>query len=126
MLRYADEDIARYQKYLESLKSRRSIDAALRKIIETPLKAADSAAAGLDLCMEAISLVPRSVVSDVGAAAALLAGTVKAILLTLDVNLHELPAGNELRRDGLKKRRLLEMRSARQLERVFARRQLLP
>jgi formiminotetrahydrofolate cyclodeaminase len=42
--------------------------------------------------------VPLSVASDLGAAEALLAGAVRAILLTVDVNLLKLPAKSELRR----------------------------
>ena len=114
LVRYADQDIAAYQKYRDSLKHKRGLDAALQKIIETPLEAAGSAARGLDLCAEAISLVPLSVVSDSGAAAALLAGTVKAILLTVDVNLRRLPAASELRRNASKRRRALEKGASRQ------------
>jgi len=98
LVRYADEDIAAYQKYRDSLKRKRGIDAALSRIIETPLEAAGSAARGLDLCAEAVSLVPLSVASDLGAAETLLAGAVRAILLTVDVNLLQLAAKSELRR----------------------------
>jgi formiminotetrahydrofolate cyclodeaminase len=98
LVRYADEDIAAYQKYRNRLKRKRGIDAALSRIIETPLEAAGSAARGLDLCAEAVSLVPLSVASDLGAAETLLAGAVRAILLTVDVNLLQLPAKSELRR----------------------------
>jgi formiminotetrahydrofolate cyclodeaminase len=98
LVRYADEDIAAYQKYRDSLKRKRGTDAALSRIIETPLEAAGSAARGLDLCAEAVSLVPLSVASDLGAAETLLAGAVRAILLTVDVNLLQLPAKSELRR----------------------------
>jgi formiminotetrahydrofolate cyclodeaminase len=62
------------------------------------LDAAGSAAYGLDLCAKALSLVPLSVASDLGAAKTLLAGAVRAILLTVDVNLLQLPAKSELRR----------------------------
>jgi len=98
LVRYADQDIAAYQNYRDSLKRKRGIAAALRRIIQTPLEAASSAARGLDLCAEAVSLVPLSVASDLGAAEALLAGAVRAILLTVDVNLLKLPAKSELRR----------------------------
>ncbi|HEX4595277.1 MAG TPA: cyclodeaminase/cyclohydrolase family protein [Bryobacteraceae bacterium] len=110
LLRYADQDIATYQKYRESLRRKSGVDAARRRIIETPLEAASSAAQGLDLCAEAMSLVPQSVVSDVGAAAEVLAGAVRAILLTVDVNLREVPAGSKLRREWDKKRKELGRR----------------
>jgi formiminotetrahydrofolate cyclodeaminase len=119
LMRYADQDIAAYQQYRDSLKRKRGIGAARRRIIESPLEAAASGALGLDLCTEAVSLAPLSVVSDLGAAATLLAGSVKAILLTVDVNLRQLPAGSQLRRNTGKKRRELEMRATRQLERVL-------
>src|SRR5260370_6428276 len=56
LVRYADQDIAAYRNYRDSLKRKRGIDAALRRIVETPLEAAASAARGLDLCAEAASL----------------------------------------------------------------------
>jgi formiminotetrahydrofolate cyclodeaminase len=98
LVRCADQDIAAYQNYRDSLKRKRGIEAALRRIIETPLEAAASAVRGLDLCARAVSVVPLSVASDLGAAEALLAGAVRGILLTVDVNLLQLPAKSELRR----------------------------
>ena len=119
LVRYADQDIAAYQNYRDSLKRKRGTEAALRRIIETPLEAASSAAWGLDLRAEAVSLVPTSVVSDLGAAAALLAGALRAILLTVDVNLRQLPAGSELRRSAGKRRGALESGAARQVEKIL-------
>ena len=110
LVRYADKDIAAYQNYRDSLKRKRGIEAALRRIIETPLEAASSAVRGLDLCAEAVSLVPLSVASDLGAAEALLAGAVRAILLTVDVNLLQLSPKSELRRGG-----------SRQVEKILGR-----
>jgi formiminotetrahydrofolate cyclodeaminase len=121
LMRFADQDIAAYQEYRDSLKRKRGIEAALRRIIEIPLEAASSAARGLDLCAQAVFLVPTSVVSDLGAAAALLAGTVRAILLTVDVNLRQLPAGSELRRSAGKRRRALESGASRQVEKILGR-----
>jgi formiminotetrahydrofolate cyclodeaminase len=119
LMRYADQDIAAYQKYRDSLKHKRGIDAALQRIIEIPLGAAVSAARGVHLCAEAVSMVPFSVVSDLGAAAALLAAAVRAILLTVDVNLRQLPAASELRRNAGKTRRELGNRSSQQVEQVL-------
>jgi len=119
LVRYADQDIAAYQKYRDCLKQKRGIDAALRRIIESPLKAAASAARGVDICAEALHLAPLSVVSDLGAAAIILAGSVRAILLTVDVNLRQLPAAAELRRKGGKTRRALERSASKQLERIL-------
>jgi formiminotetrahydrofolate cyclodeaminase len=119
LLRYAEQDVAVYQRYRDNLKRKRGIDAALRRIIESPLAAASSAARGVDICADAATLVPLSVVSDLGAAATLLAGGVRAILLTVDVNMRQLPAASKLRRNAGKKRRELERGATRQVERVL-------
>jgi formiminotetrahydrofolate cyclodeaminase len=119
LVRCADQDISAYQQFRDSLKLKRRAGIALRRIIESPLQAAGSAARGLDLCQEAVSLVPLSVVSDLGAAATLLAGSVKSILLTVDVNLRQLPRSSQLRHNVVKTRRQLEKSAARRLERVL-------
>ena len=119
LVRYADRDVAAYQQYRESIRQKQSIDAALRGIVETPLEAAGSAARGLDICEEAVSLVPLSVVSDLGAAATLLAGTVRAILLTVDVNLRQLPPASPLHLKAKQTRRALEIDTSKQLDMVL-------
>jgi formiminotetrahydrofolate cyclodeaminase len=119
LVRYADQDIAAYQQYRDSLKRKRGVEAALRRIVETPLEAAGSATRGVDFCEQAVSLAPLSVVSDLGAAATLLAGSVKAILLTVHVNLRLLPPAGKLRVKAGKTRRDLETRATRQVERVL-------
>ncbi len=77
LARCADQDIAAYQQYRDSLKRKRGVEAAQRRIVETPLEAAGSATRGVDFCEEAVSLAPVSVASDLGAAATLLAGKCK-------------------------------------------------
>jgi formiminotetrahydrofolate cyclodeaminase len=119
LVRCADQDISAYQQYRDSLKRKGRAAIALRRIIVSPLQAAGSAARGLDLCQEAVSLVPLSVVSDLGAAATLLAGSVKAILLTVDVNVRQLPRSSQLRRNVVKTRRQLEKSAAIRLEGVL-------
>ena len=119
LMRYGDQDITAYQKYRASLKNKRGTGVALHRIIEIPLKAASSAARGVDLCAEAVSLVPSSVRSDLGAAATILAGSMRAILLTVDVNLRNLPATSEVRRKARKTRRALESGAVTLLERVL-------
>jgi|HubBroStandDraft_2_1064218.scaffolds.fasta_scaffold374438_2 formiminotetrahydrofolate cyclodeaminase len=119
LVRYADRDIAAYQKYRDCLKRKRGVETALTSIIESPLIAAASAAKGVDICEEALHLAPLSVVSDLGAAATVLAGSVRAILLTVDVNLRQLPLAAGLRRKGGKTRRVLERGSVKQLERIL-------
>ena len=119
LMRCADRDIAAYQNYRKSRKQKRGMRAAVRRIITTPLEAAAAATDGLELCVEASSLVPLSVRSDLGAAATLLEGGVRAILLTVEVNLSQLPASSELRREGTKRRRELERRASRLLSLVL-------
>jgi formiminotetrahydrofolate cyclodeaminase len=119
LVRCAGQDISAYQQYRDSLKRKRRSTSVLRRIIESPLQAAGLAARGLDLCQEAVFLVPLSVVSDLGAAATLLAGSVKAILLTVDVNIRQLPRSSQLRHNVVKTRRQLQKSTARQLERVL-------
>ncbi len=119
LIQFAGRDMTVYQQYRDSLKRKRGVGQTLRKIVESPMAAAGSAARGVDICAEAVVLVPWSVVSDLGAAATLLAGAVRAILLTVDVNLRQLPSANKLRRDAGKTRRTLEARSSRQLQRVL-------
>ena len=121
LMRCADQDVTAYQKYRDSLRHKRGGDRALRRIIESPMKAAASAVQGLDAAAEAVLFVPQSVRSDLSAAATLVAGAVSAILLNVDVNLRQLPAANQLRRKGVKARRELEKRSSRQLDRVLSR-----
>lgn len=119
LVRYADRDIAAYQIYRDCLRRKRGINAALRSIIESPLIAAASAARGVEICEEALHLAPLPVVSDLGAAATVLAGSVRAILLTVDVNLRQLPVAAGLRRRGGKTRRVLERGAVKQLERIL-------
>jgi formiminotetrahydrofolate cyclodeaminase len=122
LARYADEDIAAYRAYMEA---RRRSDAdvetarALRDVIETPLKAARSALAGLDLCADAAGIVRGAVAADLGTAAILLAGAVRAMLLSAEVNLMQVPNLRQLP-DGeaIGECKEIEEKAARQLELV--------
>lgn len=108
----AEDDTAAYQHYREALKQKRSMGEALRKIIETPLDAAEAAARGLDLCAQALPLEARSVLPDLGAAVALLAAAVKAIVLSVDVNLRGIAADSEFGQEARQTCRELEARAA--------------
>jgi formiminotetrahydrofolate cyclodeaminase len=83
--RYADEDIVAFAEYIASRRTS-SHAAALRKAIETPLAAARSAASGLKLCAAAAAITPASIAPDLGTAALLLAGSVRAMLLSVESN----------------------------------------
>jgi formiminotetrahydrofolate cyclodeaminase len=56
------------------------------KRIEIPMKAARTAAAGLELCAEAAGVVRGALAADVGVAAVLLGSAVRAIVLCVDSN----------------------------------------
>ena len=94
----ADEDRAAYAGFMEARRlprdseearetRRRAMGAALRRATQTPLAAARSAAAALDICVEAAGMVHGQTAADVGGAAALLAGAVRAILYSVEANL---------------------------------------
>ncbi|MEO1249351.1 MAG: cyclodeaminase/cyclohydrolase family protein [Pseudomonadota bacterium] len=63
------------------------LDQALRAATEVPLNAAQSSLEGLDLARQAVHLCDDTIVSDVGAGAALLNGALTATLYNVDVNL---------------------------------------
>jgi len=81
----ADEDIVAFAEYMSS-RGTPAEPAALQRAIQTPLGAARAAAAGLQLCAEAIPLTPASIAPDLGTAALILAGSVRALLLSVESN----------------------------------------
>ncbi len=85
----ADEDIEAFNRYLESKHQ------ATRKAIEIPMEAARAGVRGLGLCGEAARIIRGLTASDVASAAALLEGAVRAMLVTVDFNLREMPADEE-------------------------------
>jgi formiminotetrahydrofolate cyclodeaminase len=89
---YADDDIAAYRAYLESRRLKIEDPAmALHGAIETPLHAAESALSSLDVCADAAALVQGAVLADLATAAVLLNGAIRAMLLSVEVNLQQLP-----------------------------------
>src|ERR1700722_16163313 len=46
----ADEDIEAFHQYLDCMRQKKPLDAAIRKAIEVPLNIARTAASGVDLC----------------------------------------------------------------------------
>jgi formiminotetrahydrofolate cyclodeaminase len=88
---YADDDIAAYRAYLESRRLKIEDPAmALHGAIETPLRAAESTLSSLDLCADAAGLVHGAVLGDLATAAILLNGAIRAMLLSVEVNLQQL------------------------------------
>jgi formiminotetrahydrofolate cyclodeaminase len=82
--------------------------AALRQAIETPLCAARAAVAGLELCAQSSGLVKATLVADLRAAEALLAGALRAILICIDANLKGREAEH---RDAVAERHAIEDRA---------------
>jgi formiminotetrahydrofolate cyclodeaminase len=127
----ADEDRAAYTEYAKALRlpktsdeeravRRRAMDLALIKATETPLAAARSAVAAIELCVEAAGIARGAIAADIGGAAALLAGAVRAILCSVDANLGELP-DQPFRQQAAAERRTLEETAVRQVEAVLRR-----
>ncbi len=85
LAQYADEDIAAFAEYMASRRTPNEAT-ALRRAIEVPLGAARAAATGLRLCAESAAITPASIAPDLGAAALLLAASVRAILLSVESN----------------------------------------
>jgi len=96
--RHADEDVAVFNAYMTALRMPKKTDEekaarksamqqALEQATRTPLAAARTSLAALEIADEASGLAGANVVSDVGAGAALLGGAVTAVLLNVDINL---------------------------------------
>ena len=102
--RYADEDVAAFNAYLQSAKLPQSNDAergrrqqatasCLQQVIEGPFQAARSAAAGIGICADALPLVPKSLIADLGSAVALLAGAARGLMVSAEFNIRQLAGG---------------------------------
>jgi len=86
----ADEDILAFNQYMECKRQGRELADAIRKAIEVPMSAARSAVRGLGVCAEAAGMIQGLTAADIGAAAALLSGAVRAMLLSVDFNIREM------------------------------------
>jgi formiminotetrahydrofolate cyclodeaminase len=117
MRKHADDDVAAYKRYLKHRKSARA-RAALRAAIEVPIKVAESALRGLELCAEASSLVSASVAPDLASAAAILGAAARAAARSAEAN-----AANSSDRELLKRltteRRGLEADASSLIDRIF-------
>lgn len=101
MLQLAAGDIAAFEAYLasarlphstdrESFVRQQALDSALRQAIDLPLAAARSAAAGLQLCADAVSMTHLVVLADLASAVTLLSGALRAFLICADSNVRQL------------------------------------
>jgi formiminotetrahydrofolate cyclodeaminase len=98
----ADEDIRAFNLYMDSVRLRNTPDFAIREAIRVPMEAVRSGVRGLEVCREATPFCGDGLASaDLGAAAALLSGAVRAIMLSVESNLGELgandPFGDEIK-----------------------------
>jgi formiminotetrahydrofolate cyclodeaminase len=118
LTRLADEDVEAFDLYLEATRSADAelIAKAASLTIKVPMEGARAAVRGLDLCVQAIGLVSGLTAADLGIAAKLLDAAVRAMLLSVDFNVKQMNAGEEL----LAERRNIEARSIRQAEAVAA------
>jgi methenyltetrahydrofolate cyclohydrolase len=91
----ADEDIQAFNEYLECKRQGRELSDAIRKAIEVPMAAARSSVRGLGLCAQTAGMVQGLTAADVGAAAALLSGAVRAMLLSVDFNIREMSSDRQ-------------------------------
>src|SRR6185312_356850 len=118
LTRLADEDVEAFDLYLEAT---RSGDAELTAraaslTIKVPMEGARSALRGLEVCVEATSLVPGLTAADLGMAAKLLDAAVRAMLLSVDFNVKKMDAEAGI----LAERRDIEDRSTRHARSVLA------
>jgi formiminotetrahydrofolate cyclodeaminase len=102
----ADEDIKAYSTYMSSLQASNSPEReqakelALREAINVPMDAARCIVRGLKLCQEAAPLCHVGMMAaDLGVAASLLAGGLRAMLLTVESNVRQLPVEDPFRKD---------------------------
>ncbi len=101
----ADDDIGAVMAYMQARDA-----AALSQAIEAPLRAARATVAGLELCAKASGAVKSSLTADLGAAQALLAGALRAILICVDANLN---GREDEHRDAVAERKAIEDQAQR-------------
>jgi methenyltetrahydrofolate cyclohydrolase len=132
MLQLADDDIAAFEAYLagarlphstdrERLERRQALDSALRQAIDLPLAAARSAAAGLQLCAEAVSMTHLVVLADLATSVTLLSGALRAFRLCAESNVRQLAPQTCSHRELLAKETARHQRALRQAEEVLER-----
>jgi methenyltetrahydrofolate cyclohydrolase len=95
----ADEDVRAFSRYMDWVRVSKSpgreeaVDSAMREAINIPMDAARSIVRGLDLTREAAPFCHTGLMAaDLGVAATLLSGALRAMLLTVEANLRLLPA----------------------------------
>jgi formiminotetrahydrofolate cyclodeaminase len=119
LTRLADEDVEAFDLYLEATRSGdpEVTAKAASLTIKVPMEGARAAIRGLDLCLEAVELVSGLTAADLGIAAKLLDGAVRAMLLSVDFNVKQMNIAEDL----LAERRDLEARSIQHAATIAAR-----
>jgi formiminotetrahydrofolate cyclodeaminase len=116
----ADDDIEAFNQYMECVRRGKELGAAIRKTIEVPMDCARSAVRGLGLCAQTAGMVQGLAAADIGAAAALLSGAARAMLLSVDANIRELCTDPRLADATIAERHDLEREALRQADAVAA------
>ena len=130
MLQYADEDVATFSAYMASARlpqattreresRRRALDSAIRKTIETPMKAARAATSGIELCAEATEMIHTLIAADLGTAAAFLSTSLRIFLMCADSNLKLLVSNPSEYRDLMAGRPEFERNAFRKAQAVL-------
>lgn len=132
LLQLADDDVAAFEAYLaaarlpssteqEHEEQRRAVDSALARAIEVPLAAAQETAAGLQLCIDALTLTPAALIADLGVTATLLASALRGFLLCAESNVRQLAAETASLRERLATETERHRLALRQAEEVLER-----
>ncbi|MEO8026105.1 MAG: cyclodeaminase/cyclohydrolase family protein [Bryobacteraceae bacterium] len=132
LARSADLDAVAFDAYINASRLPTSTDAeresrahaigeSRKYIVDVPLTAARLAAAGIDVCERSVDLLHAFVIADLGAATALLAGAVTAILGSLDYNLRQLPSDDGFRIAAETEREAMQLRVLQLATRIQSR-----
>ncbi len=116
----ADEDILAFNRYMECRRLPDAREQAMQNAITVPMDAARAAVRGLEICAEAIGLVRGLTAADIGSAAALLAGAVRAMLISVDLNVRLMRPDPEFSDAATAERRNLELQAVRHSDAVTA------
>jgi methenyltetrahydrofolate cyclohydrolase len=132
MLQLAGDDSAAFEAYLEAarlprstererLERQQALDSAILRVIDLPLAAAYSAAAGLRLCADGLAATHRVVLADLATAVSLLGGALRAFLLCAESNVNQLPPQASVHRERLAQEAERHREGLRQAEELLDR-----
>jgi len=115
---YADKDIEVFNNYMNAFKLPKDSDEQLQirlaniercvvQATETPLKAAEYILEALNLALEVLPLIKKTVVSDIGAGVSMLYGALQGLLLNVDINLPNIKNAEAYKKYEYSKKELL-------------------